>query len=155
VKIGFTGTREGMSETQKRQLAWMLAVFVYADYHVGREVELHHGFAIGADREAEEIATKLNVPKRNIKRYPAGDDPLARDRVLADKVDIMVAAPKTDKEIRRSGTWATIRYTRALGKPVLMLSRGGSRSATDAEAEAAGKVILDKHRGLFERLAKR
>lgn len=55
--------------------------------------------------------------------HPAGDDPLARNRRIVAAVDVLIAAPETDREELRSGTWATIRYARAAGKPVVMLSR--------------------------------
>jgi hypothetical protein len=36
-----------------------------------------------------------------------------------------VACPRTDQEQRRSGTWATVRYARKVGKPVLIIGRDG------------------------------
>ena len=50
--------------------------------------------------------------------------PLVRNRNIVRAVDIMIAAPATDKEELRSGTWATVRYCRQARKPVIMLSRG-------------------------------
>lgn len=127
MRIGFTGTRKGMSQTQKDNFGWMLAVYVHADAHVdqGMQTQLHHGAAQGADRQAAAIA-KLHLQNwiQNIKVHPAGADPLRRNRDIVAACDILIAAPETDKEELRSGTWATVRYARAKGIPVVMLPRG-------------------------------
>lgn len=41
-----------------------------------------------------------------------GLPPLLRNHVILDHTDHLEAFPKTSKEERRSGTWATIRYAR-------------------------------------------
>lgn len=111
--VSFTGTRQGMSTAQKRQLQYVL-------YGLRTVTQFHHGAAEGADREAAAFAaTALKVVA-----HPAGDDPLARNRELVNICDVLIAAPRTDEEELRSGTWATIRYARAVGKPIIMLSRG-------------------------------
>lgn len=43
--------------------------------------------------------------------------PLVRDQDIVNAVDILVAAPLTDHEIIRSGTWTTVRYARRKGIP--------------------------------------
>jgi nucleoside 2-deoxyribosyltransferase len=92
--------------------------------------EFHHGAAAGADEQA---ANAVSVAKQTwpnllaqaeIIPHPAGSDPLARNREIVDSIDILIAAPLKDDEELRSGTWATVRYARAAGKPVVMLSRG-------------------------------
>ena len=122
VKIGFTGTRRGMSMNQKRMLRYVMTRF----YDV---VEFHHGAAIGADTEAVEIVTTLgrweNSPQ--IIPHPAKKNPLARNRTIVSKVGILIAAPATDREVLRSGTWATIRYAQQRDIAVVMLPRGGRR----------------------------
>ncbi len=49
---------------------------------------------------------------------------LDRNLRLVAECDVLVAAPLTDAEVRRSGTWATVRYARRRGVPVVMLARG-------------------------------
>lgn len=113
--IGFTGTRKGMTEAQKDQLSLMLAVFV------SHANEFHHGDAVGADREAVGLAQQYGF---TCVAHPAGADPLVRNREIVAASSVLIAAPETDKEQQRSGTWATCRYARAYQIPVVMLSRG-------------------------------
>ena len=114
MRVGFTGTRHGMSGIQKDQLAKVLRLmpggFVF-----------HHGAAQGADTQAAEIAGGYTP---TVVAHPAepGKE-LARNRVIVANSDILIAAPRTDKEELRSGTWATVRYARQAGIPVVMLSR--------------------------------
>jgi hypothetical protein len=125
VIVGFTGTREGMSDSQKRQLAYILSVLKHADLHVCRDTLFIDGDCPdGADREARAMAVSAGyqTDPHPPKEWTA-KELLARDRVIAGKCHVMIAAPRTDKEEIRSGTWATVRYTREAGKPVVMLSR--------------------------------
>jgi len=86
--------------------------------------EFHHGGARGADTEAD-AAVKLIAPLAavHVLRPKGRGDELARNRVIVSRVDVLIAAPLQDEEITRSGTWATIRYARAAGKPVIQLPR--------------------------------
>lgn len=89
---------------------------------LNRVREFHHGNAEGADKEADRI-TRLFKVRPTIKKHPAGRDPLKRDRKIVAIVDVLIAAPKTDKEVLRSGTWATIRYARKKSIPIITLPR--------------------------------
>lgn len=111
--VGFTGTREGMSARQRQQFAWLM-LRIRCD-------TFHHGGAEGADTQAADFV--LRNPGIGIVTHPAGGDPLARNREIVAAADILIAAPRTDREELRSGTWATIRYARKKGIPVVMLSR--------------------------------
>lgn len=126
MKIGFTGTRAGMSPAQRSQLQYVLAVLRYADRMAGRETVFKDGDCeTGADRDARALAASLGCtsePEPPAARTAAAL--LARDSAIAKWCSIMIAAPLTDKEALRSGTWATVRYSRKAGKPVVMLSRG-------------------------------
>lgn len=132
MNVGFTGTREGMSNAQWEQFRYVLALFRHADQAVGRRPVLLHGDGPGkdgkvsADTQAERLGLEFSY---DIQRFPPKDLTaealLARDRQVALACDILVAAPKTDKEQVRSGTWYTVRQARSLGKPVVMLSRAG------------------------------
>ncbi len=112
--VGFTGTLQGMSKDQKEQLYFVLRWFLNTN-------TFHHGAARGADTEAEEVAEQLSY---TIVRHPAGTDPLKRNRDIVDASDVLIAAPLNDKEALRSGTWATVRYARKVGMPIIFLSRG-------------------------------
>ena len=115
--VGFTGTRKGMSRRQQEQFA--LVVERFSDPWE----EFHHGDARGADSDAVRIVRSID-PDLAIVAHPAGPDPLARNREIVQLSDILIAAPETNKETLRSGTWATVRYARDAGLPIIMLSRG-------------------------------
>lgn len=116
--VGFTGTREGMTFEQRDRVARMLNDAVAAG-----ATHFHHGCAVGADTEAAKIAAGLGL---QIVEHPAGDDPLARNREIVAAVDWLVAAPAQLREVRRSGTWATVRYARAAKVPVAIAYRDGT-----------------------------
>ena len=131
MKIGFTGTQEGMSVNQKSELENYLNT-----REAQRSDEFHHGDCIGADLEAAIIATDAAY---EVHSHPPTDpkkrafhksnvvhpkEPyLIRNRRIVDATKILIAAPKSDKEELRSGTWATIRYARKLGRKVILLKR--------------------------------
>jgi hypothetical protein len=100
--------------------------------------EFHHGDCIGADAEAHDIVREFfpNVriiahppiikSKRAFKKADESKEPkeyLIRNHEIVDAVEYMFGAPKTDMEELRSGTWATIRYSRKMNKPITILER--------------------------------
>jgi hypothetical protein len=103
----------------------------------GIENILHHGDCKGADAEAHAIAADLgwdiiiHPPTKRIMRAYCGDgaiilppmDYLARDEEIVRVSNFIFAAPKSDTEERRSGTWYTVRHARKIGKRVILLSR--------------------------------
>jgi hypothetical protein len=130
MKIGFTGTQLGMSQHQKEQ-------FVLKLYELGI-TEFHHGDCIGADAEAHDIVREffpevkivghlpLSNGKRAFRQCDEYRDPLpylARDHKIVDAVECLIGTPKSDNEILRSGTWATIRYARKIGKTNYVIKR--------------------------------
>ena len=130
MKIGFTGSREGMSSSQKEQ-------FVMKLYELG-PTEFHHGDCEGADGEAHDIVREFfpdvkitghlpkSFAKRAFRECDEYKDPLpylTRDHKIVDISEFMFGAPLTDNEIIRSGTWATIRYARKQNKPLFILKR--------------------------------
>jgi hypothetical protein len=143
MKVGFTGTREGMTQEQT------VAFIVFVEERLPEDLphmleEFHHGDCVGADEQAHQIAKfyfkKIVVhppidPKYraytvselqawwNFNQYEIRDedDYLVRNYDIVDETDILIAAPKTKEEELRSGTWATIRYARKQGKPVFIL----------------------------------
>jgi hypothetical protein len=124
VIVGFTGTREGMSREQADQLGFVLAILMGAarsgppEFHYGT----HEGVQLRADEEAAETARAYGFRLRP--HHARRGEELARDRRMVAAIDVLVAAPLSDREEQRSGTWATVRYMRASRKPVIHLSRG-------------------------------
>ena len=105
--------------------------------------EFHHGDCVGADSDADHIVrlvsprAKIHIhpPEKDFKRahtfiegdtmYPAKPY-LDRNHDIVDAVDILFATPKTNGEVIRSGTWATIRYARKQGKKVVLIRPDGT-----------------------------
>jgi len=131
MKVGFTGTQEG---TTNEQFAACTEFFLSEDVS-----EFHHGACIGAD---EEIHKLVVIMKSKVYKYPStvttklgkcpggylacqAMHPLKRNPLIVDAVDMLLACPKTQYEIRRSGTWATIRYARKVGKPIMIIFPNG------------------------------
>ena len=133
-RIGFTGTRRGMTLRQQE-------AFIEGLKTVNPK-EFHHGDCYGADAQAHAIVRKLYpYPQCVIHVHPTKDGaqrafckadfyhqpqpPLERNRDIVDAVELMFGAPYTNKEELRSGTWMTIRYTNKRKKPLLLLTRNG------------------------------
>lgn len=105
--VGFTGTRSGMTKRQEDTLR------IYLE--AAREKfgpEFRHGVARGSDLRAAEIAVSLGYKE---KKFPAGDDPLGRNKVIVDGADFMFATPQQYHEAPRPGTWMAIRYANRTG----------------------------------------
>lgn len=130
IKVGFTGTRRGMTGSQWASLTALLKAFCQR-YD---RVEFHHGQCIGADEEAASIAKELGCwivshPPTNQKAISnfAFDEAraprpyLQRNNGIVNEADVVLAAPGEIEEQLRSGTWATIRYARRSGKPAEIL----------------------------------
>lgn len=146
--IGFTGTREGMTEAQSSR------VDALVDELLGEETghRVIHGDAIGADAEFHDLMMEYREydgqpenrvsisimpavhPDRAHKQAPApGDtieepdhDPIRRNKRIVASSDVVIAAPSGTTEIKRgSGTWATIRHARATGVPLYIVHPDG------------------------------
>jgi hypothetical protein len=134
-RVGFTGTQVGMTGDQSAAVYTLLLTF--KSEKEGNE--FHHGGCVGADVQAAALARAAGY--KTI-RHP-GDNPekqddlfldddyrvvlenLARNRLIVDETSMMIAAPKEDKEVLRSGTWATIRYARKVDKPLYVVQPSG------------------------------
>jgi hypothetical protein len=114
-RLGFTGTRKGMTDWQVRRFREFLR------FH--RPAEFHHGDCMGADAQAHKLVRAM-LPDCTIVIHPCdivkmranckGDitltplPPLHRNHLIVDATD----------ELQRSGTWATIRWAQRTGKRV-------------------------------------
>jgi hypothetical protein len=130
VKVGFTGTRHGMTEEQWRTVRMTLIIL--------RATECHHGDCIGADLQFAKLAsvlggTTVSHPpvKRELRAFHMSDQVrapktyVARDHDIVDDTDVLIATPKTAHEEPRSGTWLTVRYARKQGKRVFLILPDG------------------------------
>ena len=140
LRLGFTGTRAGLTDPQARTLAWLLTEALCG----ATTLELHHGDCQGADRWA---ACLFDLPGNRIVSHPCTLKaqrafhvpthaahrtldplpPLERNAIIAASTDVLVACPKEADGVEelRSGTWATLRDARALERPVLIVRPSG------------------------------
>lgn len=132
-RIGFTGTRTGMSDVQREALRRLLLDMQLAEFH--------HGDCVGADAEAHAVALALGVPVvihpprgAVLRAFCSGSAqvlrPLSyaqRNQAIVDAVDVLVVAPRGNVEEIRSGTWATYRYARRQGVKCVVLPRNEAR----------------------------
>ncbi len=133
-KVGFTGTQVGMSGDQAASVSTLLLTF-----KSGERDEFHHGGCVGSDVQAAELARLHgyltvrhpgNMPSKQDKRFV--DDEvymvlpnMARNHMIVDQVEMMIAAPKQSNEVLRSGTWSTIRYSRRVSKRIYIVQPDG------------------------------
>jgi len=132
IRMGFSGTREGMTNGQSKKVADIIDWF--------RPQEFHHGDCIGADAEIHVIARKHEYiwmighpPTDDSKRAFCEFDQIrlpqeykARDKRIVIESNILVATPKDPFEVLRSGTWTTIRYGLEANIPVLIVRPDGT-----------------------------
>ena len=135
MRVGFTGTRQGMTAQQKASLRQLLIDFM--------AVAFSHGDCIGADAEAHDIALELGLP---IYIYPPKDDRyrafckgaqsvaepkgyLERDRDIVDRNEIVIGASISPKRLEeKSGTWYTLDYGVMRRKPTYPIWPNGTVS---------------------------
>jgi hypothetical protein len=128
LNIGFTGTKRGMTLFQE---SWLYSTLDAYSAEPGERWFLH-GDCVGADFNAADIAFRLgfkiwvfppvNEKFRgkyyNVNRAEAPAKYLVRDHAIVDNCDFLIGMPGDNYEMRRSGTWASIRYAKKLDKPV-------------------------------------
>lgn len=133
MSLGFTGTQIGLSHKQKDTLRHILKKFRHL------EIKLRHGDCIGADAEANTIAreegfkTVAHPPTNDKKRafcevdktLPEKDY-LVRNHDIVNCSKLLIACPRGIQETVRSGTWATVRYARKVGKDIIIIYFDGT-----------------------------
>lgn len=129
MKLGVTGTREGMTAKQYAEVEEILSGIF------GEFTELHHGDCLGVDVQVATIAQKIGYrivchpPESNYLRAfhnsdelrePAGY--LKRDRRIVDETDLLLVIPLTPVRKPKSGTWYTHDYAKRQVKPVILIN---------------------------------
>lgn len=143
--IGFTGTEfdNGMTPAQLNEVQLLL------EEELAKHGSLiaRHGDCIGADAQFHAVCLTLNIPvvvhpplaarKRaycqGAERVLPPKEYLERNHDIARLCNLLIAAPRENSEIPRSGTWATVRSARKHKKPVAIVYRSGD---VDLEVEA-------------------
>lgn len=141
MKVGFTGTRHALTPNQLASLESTLA-----NLRSQGATELHHGDCKGADAAAHEFARQygyrvvIHPPSVSAMRaYCDGDhwEPplefLARNRAIVEACDLLIACPQLPFEQARSGTWATVRYARKLGRRTCLILPNGQITGRECQ----------------------
>jgi hypothetical protein len=131
MRIGFTGTRRGMTAEQECALRALLTS------HAG--AILHHGDCIGADAQAHDVAVSLGwdvvihpplVEAQSAWRTTADVRKprpyLERNKDIVRDTDLLIAAPAEASEQHRSGTWSTVRFARKQRRPIWIIQPDGT-----------------------------
>lgn len=126
MKIGITGTREGMTPYQQDEVRKLL--FEYPGS------ELHHGDCTGVDVQvavmAKEIGYRIvcHPPKSSEQQGFFGGDEvreplgyLERDRNIVDACDILIVVPLQMEWQPKGGTWYTHDYAVRRNKPLTII----------------------------------
>lgn len=132
-KLGFTGSRGGLTDRQSEVLAYFVAAI--------NPTEAHHGDCVGADLAFHE-AVRRHSPETKIVVHPpdnaaaqancVGDESqeplpyLERNAAIVGSSERLLACPKEATEAMRSGTWATVRLAKKQGKPVMLILPNGA-----------------------------
>lgn len=150
--FGFTGTSKGMTSLQAEMFAQLLAL---RGDRPGDK--FFHGLCVGADEQAHLIAAALGMKTIGAPGREVGDPmrsrvrcdvtfavrkELVRNRLIAGKSTLLFACPRNQEgEILRSGTWATVRYARREGTPVIVIRPNG---AVDLSGGTPASVSPDR-----------
>ena len=131
--MGFTGTQTGLTDAQIELIVDVLS-------GLDEITEMHHGDCVGADAQFYTIVRMLrpdakitgHLPEDESKRAFCENDIeckplpyLERNKNIVSEADVMIACPKQQKEVLRSGTWATVRHARKTGVPVVLIYPDG------------------------------
>ena len=137
LKIGFIGTRHGMTDDQKKEFERLIEAKEFEEFHHGM-CRVLDGSHQGSDEQAHNIvrdkksvtivghppvfkASYLLVPCDKI-LPPATYS--KRNNDIVNSTDCLIATPDA-KERVGSGTWKTIRYARKKGKRIYIIHKNG------------------------------
>lgn len=130
MKLGFTGSRRGMTPAQERAVGRALQKF--------RPTEVHYGCCVGADDEFYAIARLCstlivghpsNIEKMTVRRdcyqlFPPMP-PLERNTDIVVASDVIIGCPYEYVVTLRGGTWHTLREAVRLKKEFYIIVPSG------------------------------
>lgn len=135
MEIGFTGTQHGMTYQQ--------AIVLYRLLEELKPDKVHHGDCVKSDETFHNLVRQI-LPQTFIVIHPPTDpkkrafcegdlilepEPyINRNHKIVIATAALIATPRTEKEIDRSGTWATVRYSRKRKKPRYIIYPNGEVS---------------------------
>jgi hypothetical protein len=116
IRLGITGTRQGMTEYQFSELTEFLRAFP-------SDTEFHHGDCVGVDVEAAALARSMGMlivchPPNNPSNrgFYGGDEMrtprsyLERNRNIVLSSDVLLVVPAESQQQPRGGTWYTYNF---------------------------------------------
>ncbi len=131
MRVGFTGTRNGMTKPQEAAFIGWIEITAFEEFH--------HGLCVGADEQAALHVDITGEDRPQIVGYPCTTSrltswkareicdevkparkPLDRNHDIVDATDQLLACV-AGAEVVRSGTWATVRYARKVKKRVTII----------------------------------
>ena len=125
MKIGFTGTRKGMTAIQFDKIKELIDKLDVSEVNLGD--------CVGADDQMFSLCYSRGIKTighppiddklRAFCRYDEEKEPkyfTHRNKAIVDNSDLIIATPKGFESVR-SGTWQTIRYARRVDKKVLVV----------------------------------
>jgi hypothetical protein len=143
MNVGFSGTRQGLTDKQKASLKNLL----FKIKHKKSNIIFHHGDCIGADECLHELLAIENIPNKIVVHPPDNSnlrafvplnhssieieiteekEYLARNRDIVDSSELVIICPKEHEEILRSGTWNVYRYSKKKNKVIIIVYPDGS-----------------------------
>jgi hypothetical protein len=151
-KIGVTATQLTLTVRQKQNFHRIITML--------NAREGHHGDCVGGDRFSH---TAMKEHSMRIIIHPPIDakarafcrgnetrepkDYLVRNHDIVDETEALIAMPKGETEVIRSGTWATVRYARKLHRPIYLLLPSGKivvenppKEKSDARERQVGRI---------------
>ena len=138
MRIGFTGTRNGMTAHQLAGVQDVLRCLCPSEVHhgdcIGSDVQFHSSAQHTALNLGYQVKVVVHPPSNSTHRAnTTGDDAYApkpyleRNKDIVKTTQILVATP-AGPETQRSGTWSTIRYARKMNRPIIILWPDGNRT---------------------------
>ena len=144
MKVGITGTREGMNDHQVECVYDILTEILAECTKLEIRPEFHHGDCTGVDEQAAIIAKELGYkivchpPESNYLRahvsYDESRKPLGyfqRDRNIVDETEVLIVVPLHNEWQSKGGTWYTASYARKLKKPYTIFYPDGRVEISD------------------------
>lgn len=148
VCIGFTGTREGLTEQQNKRLRRIFAKLIYKRLNKESGVDLKdivgvHGDCVGADATFDALCAEHNIErwiypctledmrahteKKGAIEVARPVSPLSRNKKIVGNSSMMIACPKYGAEkLRSGGTWYTIRNAETRRVPLVIVHSDGA-----------------------------
>jgi hypothetical protein len=135
MRVGITGTRNGLTDIQVENIYYWLAKSAWGG-------ELHHGDCVGADVQVATIAAELGMQtvchppeKSDLRGWFASNEtrePLsyfARNRNIVDETEVLLVVPYQDKEVflasTAGGTLYTYNYAKKKNKLTIVFYPNG------------------------------